>query len=236
MGRSRLSDVLQSHLFWAFDASNSGVPVFNPLFGFSRISAPEISSEIETFKDGTFVFNRSVIKGGSVGTVTFERAASMFDSDFYSWIMFALQGNKDFEDAGTLGKVANFLTSGGRSSPRRNLLIVQFTNINLSNLKASDDPMIATAQAAGLAILGAIATNSLGGALGSAALGGAVSVGIGPFQFAKRIPARAWVLQNCLPVRYKSGSDFDASSANVSLQELEVAPESIEELSLGLKP
>jgi phage tail-like protein len=231
--------VLQSHLFWAFDASNSGVPVFNPLFGFSKITAPQISTELETFKDGTFLYNRNVVKGGAVGSVTFERAASMFDADFYDWIMFTLHGNKDFEDGGTLGKLSNFLTSGGKSSPRRNLLVVQFTNINIGNVSVSNDPLMAATAVAGTAILASLAGAAFGatGAVVAAAGAGALlSVGIGPFEFATRIPARAWLLHDCLPIRYKSASDFDALTASVSLQELEVQPEYIEEFSLGIKP
>ena len=60
-------------------------------------------------------------------------------------------------------------------------------------------------------------------------------ISLGPFQFAMRIPGRAWLLNNCTPVRYRAGNDFDASSGQVSLQELEVQPESIEEFSLGIK-
>lgn len=239
MARTRFVDALQSHLFWAFDATNAGFPVFNPLFGFSRISAPQISAELESFKDGTFVYNRHVVKGGAVGPVTFERAASMFDADFYDWIITTIHGNKDFEDGGTLGKVANILTQGGRVSPRRSLLVVQFANINIGNLDISDDPLMATAAAVDTAVLATItgaafgATAGVGAALGAGAL---LGVGIGPFKFATRIPARAWLLRDCLPTRYKAASDFDASVGAISLQELEVQPESIEEFSLGAKP
>jgi phage tail-like protein len=237
--RSRLSDVLQSHLFWAFDASNSGVPVFNPLFGFSRISAPEISAEVETFKDGTFLYNRTVVKGGSVSPVLFERAASMFDADFYDWIIFTLHGNKDFEEGGTLGKISSFLTSGGRVSPRRNLLIVQFSKINIAGSgDGVRDIALRVAGTASLAALtaGLAGSSVSGAAVAAGAVGGSVALGIGPFEFATRIPARAWLLHNCLPIRYKSGSDFDASNSSISLQELEVLPEQIEEFSLGIKP
>lgn len=235
MARSRLFDVLQSHLFWAFDATSQGVPVFNPLFGFSKVSAPQITTEVEQFKDGTYVYNRYVVKGGAVGPVIFERAASMFDADFYDWIMFTLHGNRDFEDAGTLGKVSSVLTGGGRVSPRRNLLIVQFTNINIANL--SGDASTEAIKIAGTVAIGAITGVLAGGGITGAAVGAAAAaVGIGPFQFATRIPARAWLLHDCLPTRYKAGSDFDATTAAVSLQELEVQPEMIEEFSLGVKP
>jgi phage tail-like protein len=236
MARRRLSDVLQSHLFWAFDATMQGVPVFNPLFGFSKVTAPQISAEIESFKDGTFLYNRHVVKGGAVGPVLFERAASMFDADFYDWIMFTLHGNKDFEEGGTLGKIANALTGGGRTTPRRNLLIVHFTNINIAGQSNRDVAL----QVAGAAAIAGITAGLAGASVplaGAAALaGGATAIGIGPFEFATRIPGRAWLLHNCLPIRYKAGSDFDASSAAVSLMELEVQPEMIEEFSLGIKP
>jgi phage tail-like protein len=237
VARQRLNDVLQSHLFWAFDASDAGVPIFNPLFGFSRISAPEINTEIETFKDGTFLYNRSIVKGGSVSPVTFERASSMFDSDFYDWIMFTLNGNKGIDDSGLLGRVAERLGSTttkilGGVSPRRSILVVQFTNINIANLDTENDRRIGAAAAASAAVVGAL----FGGLAGSGIGAGLVAFGLGPFEFATRIPARAWLLRNCIPVRYRSGSDFDASNAQVSLQELEVQPEQIEEFALGIRP
>lgn len=53
------------------------------------------------------------------------------------------------------------------------------------------------------------------------------------FQSGVRTPGRGWILYDCLPTRYKSGSDFDASSSDVSIQELEVQPEHIAELTLA---
>jgi hypothetical protein len=248
VARLRLSDALQSHLFWAFDASTStrGTPVFNPIFGFSRISSPEIGVEIESFKDGTFLYNRGVVKGGSVSPVLFERAASMFDIDFYSWIIHTLHGSKDFESGGTLGKVSpsSLLGAKGSASPRRDLLIVQFNSYNIAaRTNDLDDPALAGLAAAGMAYISTLAAGigGFGGVtaaanfVGQATGGGNVAVGIGPFSFATRIPARGWILHNCLPVRYKSGSDFDASTGEISLMELEVQPEYIEEFSLGAK-
>lgn len=163
----------------------------------------------------------------------------MFDADFYDWIMFTLHGNKDFEEGGTLGKISNFLTGGGRVSPRRNLLIVQFTKINIANSgDSARDIGLRVAGTAALAALtaGLAGSSAAGAAVAAGAVGGSIALGIGPFEFATRIPARAWLLHNCLPTRYKSGSDFDAANAQVSLQELEVMPEQIEEFSLGIKP
>jgi hypothetical protein len=47
------------------------------------------------------------------------------------------------------------------------------------------------------------------------------------------VPARAFLLQGCVPTRYKTGSDFDANSSDISIQELEIAVESFEEISLA---
>ena len=246
MARLRLSDALQNHLFWAFDASTStgGPPVFNPIFGFSRISAPEIGVEIESCKDGTFIYNRGVVKGGRVSPILFERAASMFDVDFYKWIIQTLHGSKEFESGGTLGSLNPTDTAKTRS-PRRDLLIIQFNSYNIA-ARANDipDPALAGIAAAGMAYISTLAA-SIGGLagltaganfVGSAAGRGNVAVGIGPFAFATRIPARGWILHGCLPVRYRAGSDFEAASGEISLMELEVQPEYIEEFSLGIKP
>lgn len=54
---------------------------------------------------------------------------------------------------------------------------------------------------------------------------------IGQLSLVERIPARAWYLHQCIPVRYKAGSDFDAKSADVSIAELEIQPETIDELT-----
>lgn len=237
VARSRLFDVLQDSYFWAFDTSReASIPVFTPLFGFSRISAPTISAEVETFKDGTYLYPRHVIKGAQVGSVTFERAASMFDADFYDWMTFAIYGNKDFEEGGTLGKIASALSVASPNTYRRTIVVVQFNRINLAALSESDNVLIAAGTAMGVAAIGAIATGGYGGAQTAAALGGMMAAGMGPFHFANRLPGRAWVLHDCIPINYQAASDFDASSGQVSFQSLEVQPEYIEELSLGLKP
>jgi phage tail-like protein len=39
-----------------------------------------------------------------------------------------------------------------------------------------------------------------------------------------RVPGKTWVLVDCTPSRYKSGSDMDAKSSEVSIAELELQP------------
>jgi hypothetical protein len=58
-------------------------------------------------------------------------------------------------------------------------------------------------------------------------------VGVGPFEFIERVPAKAWFLHECVPTRFKSGGDFDARSGEISIAELDLIPEMIEEISLA---
>ena len=46
------------------------------------------------------------------------------------------------------------------------------------------------------------------------------------------LPGKAWLLWDCVPTRYKPGSDFDAMSGAVSIAELEVQPWAVTELTL----
>lgn len=62
---------------------------------------------------------------------------------------------------------------------------------------------------------------------------GATGPEAGVTSLVERIPGRAWILKDCIPTRYKSGSDFDASSGAVSIQELEIQPEYVHELTIS---
>ena len=50
----------------------------------------------------------------------------------------------------------------------------------------------------------------------------------------QRIPARAWLLIDCIPTHYKAGSDFDATGAEISIAELTVKPHYWEEFNTGI--
>lgn len=102
----------------------------------------------------------------------------------------------------------------GKDPVRRNLFMIHFLGLRQGG---------GAAQIAGGAALGALA----GGAAG--AVGGAI---IGSF-IDNRIPGRAWMLNDCVPVRYKAGTDFDATAGSVSIQELEVQPEYIKEVTVS---
>lgn len=46
------------------------------------------------------------------------------------------------------------------------------------------------------------------------------------------VPGKAWILWDCVPTRYKAGTDFDASSGAVSIAELDIQPWAVSELTL----
>jgi hypothetical protein len=62
---------------------------------------------------------------------------------------------------------------------------------------------------------------------------GLQAIGVDIHNGIARIPGRAWILRKCLPTRYKTGSDFDATSGEVSLMELDIQPEYFEEIGLS---
>ena len=237
--RTSLSDPLQSHVFWLMDVAPIeplALPIFSPLMGFSGISAPEMTLETTDITEGNWYFRRKVIKHADVGPITLMRSAKWADSDFYRWILSALTG-----DTGGRGG-AGFLAVGG-ATPRRDLLLVQF----LAHSPLPSGGPAEAAAAAGLLALQGTVSGVLGGDVSSrtgafgvlrgvtntALTGGLGLAGIGPVEFAPRVPAKAWLLKDCIPTRYKPGSDFDASNAAVSIQELEITPEYWDEISLG---
>jgi hypothetical protein len=235
VARTALSDYFQVFPFWLMDVAPIeplSLPIFSPLMGFSSITSPEITLEIQEIKEANNFFTRKVITGGSAGNITLMRAAKWYDSDFYRWTMAALTG-----DTGGRGSKASLAIGG--ATPRRDLLLIQF--LSRSPIPA---PYSEAAAAQGLMAVQGAASTLTGGAtsLGSiAAVGQAGAIAsnagfaakYGPVEFAPRLPGKAWLLQGCLPARFKPISDLDAMSSNVSLSELEVAVEAWDEISLG---
>lgn len=181
MARPRVFDLLQVYPFWVFDAAlaSLGLPVFDPLLGFSAATTPEITTELRQIQPGNWEFKRQVVKAAEVAPITLSRGVRFYDSDFYNWITAAILG---------------------REPVRRDLVLVHFmgfrplSQLTGANLSYPD---------------------------------------VGLVQFALRLPGKAWMLYDCVPTRYKAGSDFDATSSEVSIQELEVQPEHIAELSVS---
>ena len=223
-----MADYLQAYPFWIFDVAPVellSLPLFTPVLGFSSITMPEITLDTTEVNEANWLFTKKVIKKGSVGNITLNRAAHWIDSDFYKWILSAVQG-----DTG-----GGILSSGiGGVTPRRDLLLIQFMSRN----PISDPTAARVAAASGLiaitglasAAAGQIPLPSVSVGLAAAAIG---TGGFGPLEFAARVPAKAWSLYGCLPVRYKPGSDLDASSGAISIAELDVSVDFFDEIGLA---
>lgn len=248
-GRSAALDPLRDNNFWLFDVAPielaPALPLFTPLSGFSAISSPEITVETQDINEGNWPFKKTVVKSASVGSITLSRGVTWYSADFWNWIQTAIQGT-----TGT-----GLLPVAGLTY-RRSLLLVHFFRnlpIPVSGRSFKDAPILAsrdTLKQAGLATAGtaglSIAAGLVAGA-DTAALGVSTGVASGvqlaslqmfggwvaTRQIGIKVPARAFLLKNCIPTRYKSGSDFDATSGQISIQEMDIQPELIEEISLG---
>lgn len=251
-GRTAALDPLRDSNFWLFDVAPidlaPALPLFTPLSGFSAISSPEITVETQEIREGNWPFTKHVVKGASVGAITLSRGTTWYSADFWNWIMTAIQG--------TTG--SGPLPVAGVTYRRTLLLVHFFRNLPFAKVQAVgqrgsaqaiDNPQnsltqasMAAAGTAGLSVGAGVVAGSDTAALG---IGAGVAAGLqlsslqmfGGFvatrQIGIKVPARAFLLKNCVPTRYKSGSDFDASSGQVSIQELDVQPELIEEISLA---
>lgn len=204
MARPVYTDYLQSYAFWMMDVapiSFSAQPVFNPVLGFSSISAPEISVEQFTFRPANWFFDRHVIQRGSISPFTARRGVTFYDSDFWRWTQASLAGNSSLS-----------FTIGG-ASYRRSFVLIHFFARN--------------------PILGLAGNVSRDNGTDPNGLPQGVALNYGPFEFAVRVPAKAYLLKNCIPLRWRSGNDFDAADGSVSIAELDFSCELVEEISLG---
>jgi hypothetical protein len=238
MARSSLTDYLQNYPFWLMDVAPIeplALPLFTPLLGFSSITAPEMTVEITEVTEANWYFRSKVMKQADVSNMTLMRASKWYDDDFYKWMLAALTGN-----TGGHGSLHSLAVGG--ATPRRDLLLVHFMSRNPLPPGASE--MVgaagllalqgtATAISGGASTLGSASTIAHASAISGAAGAAAAGNYIGPFEFNPRIPAKAWMLYGCIPARYKAAGDFDATDGAISLQELEIAVERWDEVSLG---
>jgi len=240
VARTAFSDFLQVFPFWLFDVApieGFSLPIFNPLSGFKSITAPSVSFDMYDFNEGNWHFKRRVIKKANVDPMTLTRGVTFADSDFWRWTVAAVTGDPQ----GFQSRSAGSYVSIGGPTPRRTLVLLQFFARN----PISATSVSGVAQSALVAANSGLISSSVPGNFGKAivstlaegaAIGGLAGFGgsaaFGPFEFKIRIPAKAWVLHDCLPIRYKVGGDFDAQASDISIMEIEIQPEMIEELSL----
>jgi phage tail-like protein len=237
MARNPISDYLQVYSFWLMDLGpidTVALPILTPLFGFSSITAPEMVMETQDIPEGNWYFDRKVLKRGSISNVTLSQGVTFFNSDFYRWMIAGVTGDTAAVNSSSF---IPFLQIGGPTY-RRNLLLIQYFAHTTFGAQGGISAVVAqstltagiAASAAGLegaSTAGLVVSGAIAG--GAAALG---ALNVGPFEFAARVPARAWILKGCIPVRYRPSSDFDALSGTVSVAELELAMEMFEEVAL----
>lgn len=231
--RFRIFDQLQSHPFWIIDLSlpwKEGWQVLMPILGFSTATAPEITLNTQEIKQGNAYFPHHVVTGATVAPITLTRGVSMFygGRDFYRWMSNALIGRK---------------------TPRRDLMMIHYSTLSLegmakgienrtSGTALADQLLSMLATFGGSAAIAAQMTQRESAVL---AAGGGATTAVGraaqligmPTHEIVRIPARTWLLRKCLPIRWKAGTDFDATAATVSIAELEIQPQEVVERSVG---
>lgn len=232
MARNAFTDFLSDTNFWLVDVApieTVAAPLFIPVAGFHSVSMPELTLDVQDIVQGNSLFQKHTVKKGNVSSITLTRGARFFDSDFWNWTMAALTGDTATQALNFKSGVGPYgVGSIGGPTPRRTLLLVHF----FRNFPLPLGPVPTDAARVAATVTAGAATAAV-----AAAFGGARTAlfAVGAFvDSVPKLPAKAWLLGGCIPTRYKPGSDFDASSGQISMQELEVAVESLEEISLAV--
>lgn len=237
MARALISDYLQVYPFWLMDVApieGASLPIFNPLIGFSTITAPGMTFETFDITEGNALYRKKVIKKADVDPMTLTRGVTFFDSDFYKWSLAGLSGDPSRFQGSVASAFNNYKSlSIGGVTPRRNLLLIHFFGRYPGLLPAAAVTAANAGAAAAAGDIPSLSAGNISAASSVAAASALGNIGYGPTEFAPRIPAKAWMLYDCIPTRFKSGSDFDAKSGEISVAELEIQPEKIDEISLS---
>lgn len=232
MARPIYNDKLMVHNFHVLDVDFSmAIPpwVLLPSAGFSSVTGPELTIGTEEITEGVDPFVHKVYNKASVNTITLQRGTSMFNSDFWRWITACLAGNKPYDGnmLQFLGKIAT-LQAPEVSAKRRNLIIMHLSGMSVEGLAKE----IMSGSGGVLDKIGATLIGSVGGAAVIASdligtmTGGLLNLGI------SSVPGKVYMLFDALPTRYKPASDFDATSSEVSFEELDLEYHRFEEFSL----
>lgn len=230
-----LSDELRVHEFHLLDVdwSFSTPPfVLFPAAGFSSITSPELSIETETIVEGTSDFVHTVLKKASTNTITLQKGVTPFNSDFWRWTIACLKGNPTDPSYNLLAFLQDVaLLAALQGSPpvpgkRRNMLLLHATGISPAGLLESMSSGSGLDLIKGAALLPAAGVTAIAGGLATLTQG-MIDVGI------TSIPGKVYMLFDCLPTRYKPGSDFVASETAVSIEEMDINYHRFEEFSIG---
>lgn len=217
MARPTITDYLQNYSFWLMDVgplNAHSLPVLTPLYGFSAITAPTLDAKTKTIAQSNCHHDVTVVTGGEEGPIVLTRGAQLGDAEFFRWVLAAITGDPSARPA---------TSAFGVGAPivhiRRNLFLIHFMGRIPFFASAGTD-----------LTTGASRLGSAGGVTGAFL----ESLVPAPFEGGIKIPARCWHLKGCVPTKYKAASDFNATDSNISLMELTVQPEKIEEINLGV--
>jgi len=215
MSRSPLDDELLSHEFHILDVGFR--PPFNPPFalwpaaGFSSISSPSVSLEMDRTVEGTSDYTYPVASGkATVDPITLSKGVLMFNTDFWKWVSGSIAGKSD----STLGLTSTL--SIIPAARRRNLLLMQSSGLSFDGISEiiRTGSIKSRMRASALAPVAGIAA-------GLSAASSFVSQGVADLNMLS-VPGRAYMLFDCMPKSYKTGTDFDANSLAVSIETLEI--------------
>lgn len=231
MSRDLFSDKLQTYQFHLIDVDPSfSLPpwVLIPSAGFSAITMPEVTIETQEVKEGTDPFVHHVLDKASTNTITLSKGASTFNSDFWRWTMGCLAGNPPAK----MGSAAEFFTNliPTKYPPipgkRRNMILMHLTGMSFDGLKEAIK-FASGVDAAKAALLMGTSGWVSGASEGLKTMtGGMIDFGI------SSVVGKVYLLIDCLPSRYKPGTDFDADSSDISIEELDLTYHRFEECSL----
>jgi phage tail-like protein len=213
--RTQLDDSLLSHQFHLIDVDMR--PPFNPPFvlwpaaGFSSITAPEVTVETEEISEGTSDYTYKVLKRASVSDLSLAKGVSMFNTDFWRWITGALSGKNEV----SLGLTANIAPVP--PARRRNLMLLQSSGLSVRGIIHILESGTIMEKINAATLLPAAAASSFVSESIDMLTQGVFDLGM------LAVPGRAYMLFDCLPIRYKVGTDFSALEASVSIEELDLS-------------
>lgn len=123
MARYRITDPIQSYLFWLVDVTPSpSYPFFalDPLAGFSSVSSPEFNVENQSYRPLNSMYPVFIAKSANVNPITLRRGASITNEDFYRWVTRHIDGV---------------------DATRRNLLLIQFHPMSVQAMAQMQENM-----------------------------------------------------------------------------------------------
>lgn len=232
MSRPIYNDKLMTHQFHVIDVdfSLAGPPwVMLPSAGFSEVTSPEVQINTEDITEGTDPFVYKAMMKATSNTITLRRGTTAFNSDFWRWIMAFLMGDAP-KDKMILEYIAATLTFQGIPviAKRRNLMILHFTGMAVEGLAEAiatgSGGIVDKIAASMLLVTGGVATAAAQGL--SSLTNGFLDIGV------TSIPGKVYMLMEAMPTRYKPASDFDATTSEVSMEELDLEFHRFEEFSL----